>query len=300
MVEAIERAIAAVAGPQYGYITRSQLLAIGLTPRAIQYRVEIGRLIPVHAGVYAVGHVNRTPVARAGAAVLACGNRAALSHGSAAVLWGYDKYWEEPFEVTIAGSTRRRPAIKVHRSRTLLRRDITRQLGVTVTSPARSMLDYAPRLTEKRLGRVVNDALRGPYLHLDDLADVVRRNPIHPGTKRLLRFVEDPSGPTNSPLEDDFVAFAKQYGLPVPVTNTHILGYEVDILYPMERVIVEVDGYEFHSDRDSFEGDRNRDADMLAHDHVTVRVTKRRMKQSPEREARRLNKILENRRRNAA
>lgn len=289
-----------LAGRQHGYVTREQLLAIGLTPDAIRHLIRTGYLIRVHAGVYAVGHVNRTPVARAAAAVLACGSRAALSHGSAATLWGFDKYWDEPFEVTVVGSLRRRPGIKVHRSRTLLRRDVTTQLGITVTSPARSMLDYAPRLSEKRLGRVVGDALRGPYLHLDDLADVVRRNPIHAGAKPLLRFVEDPSGPTNSPLEDDFVAFAKRYGLPAPVTNTHILGYEVDILYPVERVIVEVDSAKYHADLDRFESDRNRDADMLQADYVTVRVTHVRMTHTPEREARRLNHILENRRRAAA
>jgi hypothetical protein len=162
------------------------------------------------------------------------------------------------------------------------------------------VLDYVPRLSEKRVGRVVNDGLRGPHLHLDDLGDVLRRNPTHPGTKRLLRFVEDPSGPTNSPLEDDFVEFAKRYGLPAPVTNTWLGGYEVDILYPAERVIVEVDGFDFHSDRDSFERDRDRDADMLEADYLTVRVTKERMSHMPGREARRLNAILDRRRRRAA
>jgi Transcriptional regulator, AbiEi antitoxin len=297
MVDALEALIAAIAVKQFGYITRAQLLAIGLGPPAIKYRVKTGRLIPVHAGVYAVGYVNRTPVARACAAVLACGNRAALSFGSAATLWGFNKHWDEPFEVTVADSHRRRAGIKIHRSRTLVRRDITRHHGIRVTSPARTMLDYAPRLTDRRLGRVVNDGLRGPYLHLDDLADVRRRNPTHPGAKRLARFVGEP---TNSPLEDDFVEFAKRYGLPAPVTNTHLLGYEIDVLYPAERVIVEVDSVEYHSDRDAFEGDRDRDATMLAADYLTVRVTDMRMTKTPEREAGRLNAILERRRRRAA
>jgi Transcriptional regulator, AbiEi antitoxin len=299
MVDALEASIAAVAAKQFGYITRAQLLAIGLGPAAIKYRVKIGRLTPVYAGVYGVGYVNRTPVARACAAVLACGRRAALSHGSAATLWGFNKHWDVPFEV-IAPTVRARDGVKVHRSRVLRRRDITRQHGIRVTSPARTVLDYVPRLSEKRVRRVVNDGLRGPHLHLDDLGDVLRRNPTHPGTKRLLRFVEDPSGPTNSPLEDDFVEFAKRYGLPAPVTNTWLGGYEVDILYPAERVIVEVDGFDFHSDRDSFERDRDRDANMLEADYLTVRVTKERMSHTPGREARRLNAILDRRRRRAA
>jgi hypothetical protein len=296
MVDAL---IAIVAAKQFGYITRTQLLAIGVGAPAIRYRVKTGRLIRVYAGVYAVGYVNRTPVARACAAVLACGERAALSHGSAAALWGLYKHWDEPFEVTVAGACRRRAGIKVHRSRVLLRRDVTMQLGIRVTSPARTALDVAPRVSDKRLARMVNDGFRGPYLHQDDLADVVRRNPAHPGTKRLLRFVEDPNAPTNSPLEDDFVEFAKRYGLPAPVTNTYLFGYEIDVLYPAERVIVEVDSVEYHSDRDRFEGDRDRDATMLAADYVTVRVTHERMNATPEREADRMLRILDARRRAA-
>ena len=292
MAEAFEALIAVLAAKQHGYVARRQLLALGMGADAITYRVRIGRLIAVYRGVYAVGYVRRTPVARAAAAVLACGEKAMLSHRSAASLWGFYKHWDVPFEVT-APSIRIREGIKVHRSRTLTRRDITRQLGIRVTTPARTVLDTAPRLTGKRLSRFVNDALRTPYLHVPDLADVLNRNPNHPGAKRLLPFVRTP---TNSPLEDDFLEFARRYGLPTPVTNTHLQGYEIDVLYPRERVIVEVDGYEFHSDRGRFESDRKRDVVMLAVGVVTVRITRDRMKQEPEEEARRLLDILAARR----
>lgn len=296
MADLFDKLIAAVAGRQYGYITREQLLELGLGRRAIQHRIAAGRLIPVYAGVYAVGHVPINPVARAFAAVLACGKHAVLSHGSAAALWGFNKYWDVPHEVTVP-TLHRRPGIKVHRSRTLIRRDITKQLGVPVTSPARTVLDDAPRLTGKRLARFVNGALRTPYLHVADLADVLNRNTNHPGAKRTLPFVH---APTNSPLEDDFLEFARRYGLPTPVTNTYLLGYEIDVLYPRERVIVEVDSHLFHSDRHSFERDRKRDVIMLEAGIVTVRITDERMKQEPEQEAGRLLAILDARRRQAA
>jgi Protein of unknown function (DUF559) len=292
MSETFDRLIAAVAAKQFGYITREQLYTLGLSRRAIEGRIRVGNLIPVYRGVYAVGYVNRTPVARSAAAVLACGEKAALSHGSAASLWGFTRHWDAPFEVT-APSTRKRQGVKVHRSRTLARRDITRQLGIRVTSPARTVLDNAPRLTGKRLSRFVNDALRTPYLHVPDLADVLNRNPNHPDVKRILPFVHTP---TNSPLEDDFLAFARRYGLPTPTTNTHLMGYEIDVLYPRERVIVEVDSHLFHSDRDSFERDRKRDVVMLEAGYVTVRITDERMKHEPEPEARRLLAILAARR----
>jgi len=284
----VEAAIALIAGRQHGYITRAQLLAIGVGRRAIEYWVSTGRLIPVYAGVYAVAYVRRTPVARACAAVLACGERAMLSHRSAASLWGFYKHWDEPFEL-VAPSIRIRDGIKVHRCRTLARQDITRQLGIRVTSPARTVLDNAPRLTGKRLSRFVNDALRTPYLHVPDLADVLNRNPNHPGAKRIAPLVREP---TNSPLEDDFLEFAGRYGLPTPVTNAHLLGYEIDVFYPRERVIVEIDSARFHMDRDSFERDRKRDVVMLEAGILTVRITDERMKHEAEEEARRLLEIL--------
>jgi hypothetical protein len=144
---------------------------------------------------------------------------------------------------------------------------------------------------------MVNNLRHARYLHLDDLHDVLQRNPNHPGTKRLKPFVETRTGLTRSVLEDRFVAFAKRYGLPTPATNTRVNGHEVDVLFPAEKVIVELDSWEFHRFRSNFESDRNRDTDMLAADYVTVRVTDERMNQDPEREAQRLHKILRDRRR---
>jgi very-short-patch-repair endonuclease len=295
MADAIDKVIAARAARQYGYVTRQQLLAIGLGRQAIKYRVAAGRLIPVYAGVYAVGSLPVGPVAGAFAALLACGEKAVLSHGSAASLWGFNKHWDRPHEVT-APALRTRKGIKVHRSRMLSWRDITRQLGVPVTTPARTVLDNAPRLRDKRLSRMVNDARHAGYLHLHALADVLNRNPHHPGTRRLRPFVEQARNPTRSPLEDDFLAFAERFGLPKPVTNTYLLGHEVDVLYPAEKVIVEIDGYEYHADRASFRRDRKRDAVMLAEGFLTVRITDDRMEHEAEQEAERLQRILEQRR----
>jgi hypothetical protein len=132
----IDRAIADLAERQRGHATRPQLLELGLSPEAIKYRVRIGRLHRVYPGVYGVGHRRPHPIDRSMAAVLACGSGAVLSHGSAAVLWGFFKRWDEPFEVTVARN-RRPKDIWVHRCN-LTRADKRRQLGIPVTSPART------------------------------------------------------------------------------------------------------------------------------------------------------------------
>ncbi len=288
-------------GSSTGTSRDAQLLALGLraTTRS-STAFEIGRLIPVYAGVYAVGHIPLGQEARAHAAVLACGDGALLSHQSAAALWKYVKDWPAQFEVT-ARIDRHRKGIKTHRTKTLTRRDIDRQLGVPVTSPARTVFDMAPRLkTEQALRRFVNDARLTHTLHLDDLAELLARHPRDPATKRLLPFVQAPTGMTRSELEDLFVAFARRYGLPEPTINKRRGRRELDFLFPEERVIVEIDSWKFHGDRGSFERDRDRDADHLAAGIVTVRVTEERLTGSPGREAARLRKILEQARRRAA
>jgi predicted transcriptional regulator of viral defense system len=289
---AIDRAIAAVAERQWGNITWRQLLDLGLTRQEVSYRVKIGRLYRVFRGVYSVGHPPTTPQQWAAAAVLACGPGAALSHGSAMTLWGYWRQWDKPFEVTVVGD-RRTKGIRVHRSTTLRRQDVTTQLGVRVTSPARTLIDMSPRLKDKAFKRLVKNALNSPWLSEDQLAETLARHPTAPATRRIAKLIGRDGTPERAGWEDEFPAFCAKYGLPAPIMGQPFHGYILDALFPAERVIVELDGWDFHKSKISFEDDRERDAEMLAHDHVTVRMTWERIHGRPRREARRLRTILD-------
>jgi very-short-patch-repair endonuclease len=210
-------------------------------------------------------------------------------------LWEFIERWPARLDVMV--SVDRRPAgITVHRSKTLARRDVRRHHGIPVTSPARTLLDSAPGLTRRRLTRIVNDALRSPFLTRSQLADVCRRYPRHPGAKLLRRFVSATGAPTRSEFEDRFLTFCEQFGLPSPKVNTVVCGHEVDALFDHAGVIVELDGWDFHQSRDSFERDRRRDADTLAAGLATIRITWDRITRTPTPEARRLRAILAQRR----
>jgi very-short-patch-repair endonuclease len=283
--------IALLAAKQYGHVARRQLLALGLTPNEISKRITKGLLIPVFRGVYAVGHPRPEAIARAAAAVLSGGDDAILSYFSAAALWGMGTRWPTIPEITVPA--RRRPtSIRVHVHPALESQDIRRHRGLRVTSPARTLLDIAPRLTKPQLARAVNEARLNAGLRLPHLAELLGRQSYHPGLRLLRPYVDQPTGPTRSEFEDRFVAFARDHGLPTPRTNTRVDGYEVDALFPDERVIVELDGWDFHSNRRSFERDRDRDAALLAAGYVTVRITWERLTGAPEREAARLRAIL--------
>lgn len=291
----MDRQVAQLAARQHGNVTRTQILALGGNGWWIHHRVRTGRLFPSpYRTVYSVGRPARTPLERAAAAVLACGPGAVLSHHSAAALWGWLKHGPNTFDVIVA--TDRRPKnINTHRSERLTHKDQTHQLGIPVTSPARTILDCALELSDARLARLINDARLSNHLHLDALTDVITRFPLHRGTCRVKPLISS-DNPTRSTLEDDFLTFCAQHDLPRPKVNTEVAGYEVDALFEPERVIVELDGWTTHSDRATFEKDGDRDAATLAGGFVTVRLTRRRMTRQPEAEAERLQAILSERR----
>jgi hypothetical protein len=277
---------------QSGNVARRQLLALGVSRGAIQHESRLGTLVTRYHGVYCQAPARQDAQARIAAAVLAGGPDAVASHASAAFLWGFVSLYEPPPEITLTQGDRRPRHILTHRCPSLQPRDVTHQRGVPTTTRARTALDLAPRLTKKQLTRLVNDGRRDGHLRLDALHDIINRNPLHPGTKLLRPFVESTSNPTNSGFEDDFIAFTEKYGLPTPLINATVNGKQVDAYFPDHTLIVECDGWAFHKDRAAFEDDRERDAHQLAHGIATVRITKKRLKQRPDREANRLTTIL--------
>ncbi len=283
--------MALLAYRQHGNVTTDQLHRAGLNGSAIRVRVRRGSLYPVHHCVYAVGRPPKLPLERAAAAVLACGPGAALSHFGALALWGFTKEWPVAFDVIIPTGDRRPKGITTHRYCGLLRRDLTVQLGIRATSPARTVLDCATGLDDRPRRRIVNDALHGPFLTHRALADVRARFPDHPGGRLLDPFL-DGQNPTRSPFEDDFVSFCERHDLPRPQINVRVAGHIVDALFPDHHLIVELDGWEFHKGRDAFAADRQRDADTLQSGFPTLRITWDRLHEREAAEAARLKRIL--------
>jgi very-short-patch-repair endonuclease len=271
--------IATTAGRQHGHITRGQLRGLGANDMLIARWCRAGRLSRVHAGVYAVGYRRVEPVAIAMAAVLACGAGAVLSHESAAALYGWRR-WPRVPEVT-AIQQRRRVGIRSHTTRSLPGADVTRQLGVPVTRPERTIREIESRLTRKQFTRMVKDAWQQRRL---DKAAVTR----------LLGYSAEP---TRSEFEEAFRRFCRRFGLPKALTLAPVHGHEVDALFVAQRLVIELDGWEFHADRVAFASDRDRDADLLDFGYETVRITWERLHETPEREAARLKRILARRER---
>ncbi len=202
-----------------------------------------------------------------------------------------------PFEVTTPAK-RERKGIRTHRAK-LAGSDASMQHGLRVTSPARTFLDMAPRLTDRQIKYAFNRLRLDHGLTTDQLKDVLEQFPGHPGAARVRPLAGVRRGATRSRLERKFDAFRKRHDLPEPLLNHKIDGVEVDAFFPEHGLIVEIDGRDVHAGPASFELDRDRDATMLALGHPTVRVTEERMDNEPVREAERLRRILAQRRRAA-
>ena len=272
-----ERAIGALAERQHGVVSRAQLSGLGLGDGAIEHRVRLGRLRPVHRGVYTIGHRLLTQHGRWMAAVLAYGPDAVLSHRAAAALWGIrGGTW---VEVTVPGGRRGRSGIEVHRA-VLPDDERTTHRGIPTTTVPRTLLDLSAVVKRHE----VRSALRkAEHLRLTDplsLHDLTTRYPRRPGLKAIRALLEEASIGARiirSELEERFQEFLIRIGLPLPQTNVLIEGYEVDCVWPEQRLIVELDGHATHSPAHAFELDRARDRRLEAAGWRVIRITWRQL-----------------------
>jgi DNA-binding transcriptional ArsR family regulator/very-short-patch-repair endonuclease len=262
-----------LAARQGGHISREQLRRAGVSQATVTRWVGAGKLIRIHRGVYAVGHVQRNPINVAHAALLAGGDRSALAGACALVLWGLWRRWPHPLELVTADDRRPRGLV-VHRATGLRRRDVRIVQGLRVTSPARTMLDMAPRLRPEQLTRAINDLRLRGLLTLDELCDVIEHNSTHRAVTLLRPHLEHAQPePTRSELEDRFLPLLRKHVLPTPRINVHVGGYRVDAFLPEHRLVVELDGWEAHRSRHRFVEDRRQDfAILLATGIPTVRL----------------------------
>jgi very-short-patch-repair endonuclease len=226
--------------------------------------VAQGLLRREHLGVYSVFSGVVVPLARESAALLACGERAMLSHSSAALVWGLISKPPDPVEITLGspGIGRRRPGITLHRSGNLLQRDVRTHERLPVTSPARTLLDLAGRLDSRSLERALDEALVvGKLVVRSQIVDVLDRAGGHRGTFLLRSLItRRPSSITHSAAERSCLELIRKAGLPEPKTQVRIAGYTLDFLWPDHRVVFEIDGYDFHTSRWAFDRDRRKDA----------------------------------------
>ncbi len=282
-----DAAVADLARRQHGVVSRDQLVGLGLGADAVDWRVRRRRLHRVHRGIYAVGHLSLTRNGRFMAAVLACGDGAALSHFSAAVLWEllWDRGW--PVHVT-APRERRRPGIRVHKGN--LEGERVRRDGIVVTTPGRTLVDLADVAPRRLLERAIDEA---DYLRLDTTALATRRGRRGEGTLSSVLAVHTPgSTRTRSELEERFLALCEEHGIERPEVNVIVEDYECDFVWRARALVVETDGGAAHGTVKARERDRIKDVRLLLKGWRVVRITWVRLLNEPDQVAAELKQLL--------
>jgi very-short-patch-repair endonuclease len=199
--------------------------------------------------------------------VWALGPTARVSHASAAVLYGFDRFVGTPVEFTVdrAHRGRRLPVgmgAYVHTSESDVRSDRRRVHGLPVTAPARTVIDLARSGTATHLLEAAIDS--SISLKLTTLDQLARRlGEVKGGGRWRVAQIDAllmTSG-GHSVLERRFLQLVRRAGLPSPTPQVvhrregrHIA--RVDFLFPDHDVVVEVSGGRGHSSA----GDRAKDA----------------------------------------
>jgi very-short-patch-repair endonuclease len=258
-------------------VAQAQLKAAGLTRQAIHRRVQSGRLVRLHKEVYAVGHTALTRHSHLLAAVYACGPEALLSHRAAGWLWGLLRS-AQPIEVTAPRSREPRGGFVVHTSRCVAEEDRALIDNIPVTSLARTLVDLADVLPEKRLADAVHEAEVQRRFDLKKVERVLERLPGRKGRHKLRRVLaayRDVQPFTRSRAERLVLEMCRHHGLPAPRTNTWVGGYEVDFHWPDANLVLEFDGEAVHRTTRAFHEDRARDRSLAAQGIHVVRATRR-------------------------
>jgi hypothetical protein len=259
--------IRALAARQRDLVTRDQLSSLGLGPAAVARRVADGSLRRVFRAVYTVAQAPLSREAMWLAAVLACGEGAAISHFAAGLHLGVSRFRTARIDV-LAPRKRTLDGVRVHYCRTLPLDDVTTVRGLPVTRFKRLVVDLADVLTPFQLANVLHQGA-GRGLVPPDIPSPLGRHNLATLNKAFALHRAGSAG-TRSTAEDVFLRLISD--LPEPIVNTVHLGFEVDFRWPEHLLVVEVDG-PLHGRAYNRNADDHRDVALVAAGYTVLRFS---------------------------
>ena len=244
----------AAAAQQHAMVSVAQLRDAGLTRGQIEHRVRTGWLVPFWRGVYRVGQIV-PPLGPEAAALLACPG-AVLGYFSAAAIWGFGAR-PDSVHVIAAGKRRNRRGLIAHRG-SVERRDVRRRQNLALTSPYRTLVDLRGHASAKAFRHAVWEASYRRLVTNAQAAQLLGERP----------------APSRNEGERVLLRLLRQAGLPEPLTNQRLHGWEVDLYWPDRNVVVELDGEDGHAEDHALGmvRDRRKDQTLRAHGVDVVRV----------------------------
>ncbi len=272
-----------------GVFTTSRAGALGVTRPVLQRLTHGGVLVREAQGVYrlaayVLGFDQRLRIASASHPVV-------ISHQTAAIVWGFDGFDDATVHVTLSRDAHRaRPDwVVVHRSRRKLAGETMRRRGVEVTTPARTALDLAGSdVTDQQLRDFLGHCIVGRLLTVRSLERYLARQPARsPGLGRMGRLLAGVCE-VDSVAENRLFELLAAAGITRPATQFELRDggrfvARIDLAWPTQRVALELDGYRYHSDPQSFVSDRERGNRIVTAGWTLLRTTPAAVRDDPQR-----------------
>lgn len=249
-----------LARPHAGVVSRRLLREAGWSPSQIDRAVNLGALHRLGRGVYRTAGAPVSRSAARHAAILLLGHDAVIAGRSAAELHGFADPRPGPIEVLVPHHLRApehaRELVRVRRTRSLPQAHRTDVDGLGVTTPPRTLLDLAARMSRDRVLESTAAALRSGVTTAAEIDALLTARPRVAGRGRLrqaLAVLEGDGALARSGVEVVALDALIAGGLPRPVVAHRVhdaagrLLAEVDLAYPAHRLAIEIDGYRWHS-----------------------------------------------------
>jgi hypothetical protein len=269
-----------------------ELRRLGFAKDAVTELLAREQLLRVHRGSYRAGAATPTAETFKRCALLTVGDDAMLGRASAAHQRGYIDFAPPEIQVAVnrSGARRRRKGLNVFYAHGLQKRDGDRADDLMCTKAHRTMIDLAAVTRSaadyKLLRRAVRQATVRHRTLPESLERTIRDRGAFRGSRVLSAILDehlDTTAMLRSDLEDAFLDLCRSAGIPLPETNAVVEGFEVDAVWRLERVIAELDTYDYHGDIRAFERDRARDAVLMVAGYRPIRITGRRLSREPDR-----------------
>lgn len=248
-----------VARGRLGLFTYDDAEQAGLTRDQLDTDQRFGLVERPYHSVYAIAGIDWSPARRYLAATLAGGEGSRTTHRPGAWLWGLTPYEQRP-EISIPSDRYMKiKGVRVHRASDLPETLVLR-MRVPTTGVGRVLIDTASVLSRSKardaLDRAIARKLVTPMNVLAELNELARRG--RPGVGAMRRLLDE-AGVTGSHapsvLEAKTRRLIKEAGLPQPECE-FVAGengeYRLDFVWPDLMLVVEVDGWQYHSSFEAF------------------------------------------------
>ena len=257
--------------------TLEELVALS-SDRKVRTAIGRGDAVRVLPNTYVAGIHEASFAARADAALLWAGPRAALSGQAALFVWGLIDAPPTQIEIVLPHRQRPYPPAWI-RVRRLSYRPATRRTGrLTVVAPELAVILGFASLPRDRRGAVVFRAIGVHATTAQQLADALDRVPRCRGRKELSRRIDAALHGSESYLEEtslrsvfnlrEFAGLIRQHRVTVAGES-----FRLDMYDPATMTAIETDGAAFHGSPEQRQRDVRRDAILAGAGILTVRLT---------------------------